>query len=84
MSSILHVAVIKETSFLNKLLCKAHLTAIINTLIRMQKGFPKDASLDELEEFFADHGKVSCCSHCSTFCMLYFLNSKIQSCTIMY
>lgn len=22
------------------------------------KGFPKDASLDELEEFFADHGKV--------------------------
>ena len=28
------------------------------TVISTQKGFPKDSSLDQLEEFFASYGKV--------------------------
>ena len=53
--------VIKEISnpgkFFFPYACTAHFNTD-TTVISTQKGFPKDSSLDQLEEFFASYGKV--------------------------
>lgn len=58
--------------------CKALLQCrliILHLLFWIQKGFPKDATLDQLEEFFADKGKVYTCL-LPQFCQFHFTHHK--------